>query len=95
MKRIVQQKAIAIKISCITELPIGITMSCSCCLQVMQLLPPPGGRRRRFSSTLYFDLQNVTNRRNIFLLQYNQAKGIASPIYQIRFFPDILYRIQF
>jgi len=52
-------------------------------------------KRRRFSSTLYLDLQNVTNRRNIFLLQYNQAKGIASPIYQIRFFPDILYRVQF
>ncbi|HLZ87655.1 MAG TPA: TonB-dependent receptor [Puia sp.] len=52
-------------------------------------------RKRRLSSTLYLDLQNVTNRRNIFLLQYNQAKGSASPIYQIRFFPDILYRIQF
>lgn len=52
-------------------------------------------KRRKLSSTLYLDLQNVTNRRNIFLLQYNQAKGIASPIYQIRFFPDILYRIQF
>ena len=52
-------------------------------------------KKRRLSSTFYLDLQNVTNRRNIFLLQYNQAKGIASPIYQIRFFPDILYRIQF
>jgi hypothetical protein len=52
-------------------------------------------KKRRFSSTFYLDLQNVTNRRNIFLLQYDQAKGTASPIYQIRFFPDILYRIQF
>jgi len=52
-------------------------------------------RRHRLSQTFYLDLQNVTNRKNIFLLQYNQAKGIAAPIYQIRFFPDILYRIQF
>jgi hypothetical protein len=52
-------------------------------------------KKHRFSSTFYLDLQNVTNRRNIFLLQYNQAKGIASPIYQIRFFPDFLYRMQF
>jgi hypothetical protein len=51
--------------------------------------------RHRMSQTFYLDLQNVTNRKNIFLLQYNQAKGIAAPIYQIRFFPDILYRIQF
>jgi len=51
--------------------------------------------RHRQSQTFYLDLQNVTNRKNIFLLQYNQAKGIAAPIYQIRFFPDILYRIQF
>jgi len=51
--------------------------------------------RHRLSQTFYLDLQNVTNRKNIFLLQYNQAKGIAAPIYQIRFFPDILYRIQF
>jgi len=52
-------------------------------------------KKHRFSSTLYLDLQNITNRRNIFLLQYNQAKGVASPIYQIRFFPDILYQVQF
>jgi hypothetical protein len=52
-------------------------------------------RKRKLSQTFYLDLQNVTNRKNIFLLQYNQAKGVAAPIYQIRFFPDILYRIQF
>jgi len=52
-------------------------------------------RKRKLSQTFYLDLQNVTNRKNIFLLQYNQTKGVAAPIYQIRFFPDILYRIQF
>ena len=51
--------------------------------------------KRKLSQTFYLDFQNVTNRKNIFLMQYNQAKGIAAPVYQIRFFPDILYRIQF
>jgi hypothetical protein len=51
--------------------------------------------KHKLTQTFYIDLQNVTNRKNIFLIQYNQAKGIAEPIYQIRFFPDILYRVQF
>jgi hypothetical protein len=52
------------------------------------------GKRKR-SQTFYLDLQNVTNRKNIFMLQYNNARAEAVPVYQIRFFPDILYRIQF
>lgn len=52
-------------------------------------------RRHRLSTTLYLDLQNVTDRKNIFLLEYDQAKGNTVPVYQIRFFPDILYRIEF
>ena len=52
-------------------------------------------KKHRLSTTLYLDLQNITNRKNIFLLQYDQAKGNTVPVYQIRFFPDILYRIQF
>ena len=51
--------------------------------------------KRKPTQTFYLDLQNVTNRKNIFLIQYNHTKGIAEPIYQIRFFPDVLYRIQF
>jgi hypothetical protein len=52
-------------------------------------------KKRKLSQTFYLDLQNVTNRKNIFLIQYNEAKGVAVPVYQIRFFPDILYRVQF
>ncbi len=51
------------------------------------------GKRKR-SQTFYLDLQNVTNRQNIFLLQYNNARAAIVPVYQIRFFPDVLYRIQ-
>lgn len=52
-------------------------------------------KKRKLTQTFYLDLQNVTNRKNIFLIQYDQAKGRAVPVYQIRFFPDIMYRIQF
>ncbi|MHA4807143.1 carboxypeptidase regulatory-like domain-containing protein [Flavitalea flava] len=51
-------------------------------------------RKRKMSQTFYLDLQNVTSRKNIFLMQYNHVKAIAAPVYQIGFFPDILYRIQ-
>ncbi|TDX02016.1 TonB-dependent receptor [Dinghuibacter silviterrae] len=49
---------------------------------------------RHFSQTFYLDLQNVTNHKNIFVEQYNHATGNLSSVYQIGFFPDILYRIQ-
>lgn len=52
------------------------------------------GKKRRVNQTFYLDLQNVTNKKNIFLMQYNHEKGTAGPVYQIGFFPDILYRIQ-
>jgi hypothetical protein len=52
-------------------------------------------RKRKLSQSFYLDLQNITARKNIFLVQYNNAKGIAAPVYQIGFFPDILYRLQF
>ncbi len=52
-------------------------------------------KKHKRSQTFYLDLQNVTNRKNIFLLEYDQAIGNTVPVYQIRFFPDILYRIEF
>ena len=52
-------------------------------------------KKHKLSQTVYLDLQNITNKKNIFLLEYDQAKGNTVPVYQIRFFPDILYRIEF
>lgn len=52
-------------------------------------------KKHKLSQTFYLDLQNITNRKNIFILEYDQAKGNTVPVYQIRFFPDILYRIDF
>ena len=52
-------------------------------------------RKRKFSQSFYLDMQNLTNRKNIFIMQYNNAKAVIVPVYQIGFFPDILYRVQF
>lgn len=52
-------------------------------------------KKRKLSQTFYLDLQNVSNRQNIFLRRYNAQKGTVGNVYQIGFFPDVLYRIQF
>lgn len=52
-------------------------------------------RKRKLSQTFYLDLQNVTNRENVFLRRYNPLYGTVGRVNQIGFFPDLLYRIQF
>jgi len=52
-------------------------------------------KKRKMSQTIYLDLQNVTNRENIFLRRFNPVYGNTGNVNQIGFFPDILYRIQF
>lgn len=50
--------------------------------------------KRRLSQTIYLDLQNVTNRDNVFIRRYNQLQKQVGTVYQIGFFPDIMYKIQ-
>jgi hypothetical protein len=52
-------------------------------------------KKKKLSQTFYLDLQNVTNRENIFLRRFNPQRGTTGNVNQIGFFPDILYRIQF
>ncbi len=52
-------------------------------------------KKRKMSQTIYLDLQNVTNRENIFLRRYNPVSASTGNVNQIGFFPDVLYRIQF
>jgi hypothetical protein len=52
-------------------------------------------KKRKVSQTFYLDLQNVTNRENIFLRRFNPQRGTTGNVNQIGFFPDVLYRIQF
>jgi hypothetical protein len=52
-------------------------------------------KKRKLSQTIYLDLQNITNRENIFLRRFNPLYGNTGNVNQIGFFPDILYRVQF
>ncbi|HTI07123.1 MAG TPA: TonB-dependent receptor [Puia sp.] len=51
--------------------------------------------RKKLVQTFYLDLQNLTNHQNEFASSYNEVLKRVGTIYQIGFFPDILYRIEF
>jgi hypothetical protein len=52
-------------------------------------------KKRKISQQIYLDFQNITNRKNIFSRDYNRLTNEVNVRYQIGFFPDFLYRIQF
>ena len=52
-------------------------------------------QKRKFSQQFFLDFQNITNNKNIFTQRYNAELNELYNVYQIGFFPDILYRIQF
>ena len=51
--------------------------------------------KRHFTQQFFLDFQNVTNHKNIFQQRYSVEKGEVYKVYQIGFFPDILWRVQF
>jgi hypothetical protein len=51
--------------------------------------------KRRLSQSFFIDLQNLTNRQNIFQRRYNPVTNQVNTVFQAGFFPDIQYRIQF
>ena len=53
------------------------------------------GKQRRLSQSFFIDLQNLTNRENIFQRRYNPVTNQVNTVFQAGFFPDIQYRIQF
>jgi len=50
---------------------------------------------KKRSSTIFLNFQNVSSRQNIFLQRYNPERRTVGAVYQIGFFPDLLYRITF
>ncbi|MTB52862.1 TonB-dependent receptor [Lewinella sp. W8] len=50
---------------------------------------------KKFSQSFFVDLQNLTNRENVFQERYNPVTGEVNTVFQAGFFPDIQYRIQF
>ncbi len=52
-------------------------------------------KKRNLSHHFYFDIQNVTNNKNIFTRRYNRLTNEVNEVNQVGFFPDFMYRIQF
>lgn len=52
-------------------------------------------RRRRVSHSLFFDIQNVTNYKNVFASRYNTVTQSVNTAYQIGLFPNFVYKVQF
>ncbi|MGF1533455.1 MAG: carboxypeptidase regulatory-like domain-containing protein [Bernardetiaceae bacterium] len=50
---------------------------------------------KRISQQFFVDFQNLTNHQNAFVRRYNASTDQINTVYQIGFFPDILYRLQF
>jgi hypothetical protein len=53
------------------------------------------GAKGKVSHQFFVDLQNITDRENIFVERYNPVTETVNPVYQNGFFPDFMYRIQF
>lgn len=51
--------------------------------------------KRKFSHSVYFEMQNVTNNKNIFRKSYNRNTNQVNDILQIGFFPNLIYKVEF
>ena len=52
-------------------------------------------KRKKLTHHFYFDFQNISNNENIFSRRYNRLTNEVNNVYQLGFFPDFMYRIQF
>ncbi|MCF8448213.1 MAG: TonB-dependent receptor [Bacteroidia bacterium] len=50
---------------------------------------------RKISHTFSLDLQNVTNHKNVFSQSYNGESQSLNTTYQLGFFPNFIYKLQF
>ena len=51
--------------------------------------------RKKLSHSFSLDLQNVTNHKNVFSQSYDDRDRTVNTTYQLGFFPNIVYKIQF
>lgn len=51
--------------------------------------------KRKFSQGFYFDIQNVTDNKNVFRNAYNRQTNEVNEILQSGIFPNFLYRVEF
>ncbi len=51
--------------------------------------------KRKMTQQFFLDFQNVTGNKNIFQQRFSKERGEIYNVYQIGFFPDVLWRVQF
>lgn len=52
-------------------------------------------RTKKLSQSISLDLQNITNNKNVFSQSYEDRSQSISTTYQLGFFPNFIYKIQF
>ncbi|MBL7933104.1 MAG: TonB-dependent receptor, partial [Bacteroidia bacterium] len=52
-------------------------------------------KHSKISQSVFFDIQNVTNNKNVFAQRYNPVTNTVNTAYQIGFFPNFVYKVQF
>jgi hypothetical protein len=52
-------------------------------------------RTRKLSQSFSLDLQNVTNNKNVFSQEYDDRNSSIKTTYQLGFFPNFIYKLQF
>jgi hypothetical protein len=52
-------------------------------------------RNKKISHSFALDLQNITNNKNVFSQSYDGRSKSISSTYQLGFFPNFVYKIQF
>ena len=50
---------------------------------------------RSLSQSFFFEVQNITNNKNVLEQRYNPSTKKVVTAYQIGFFPNFIYRLQF
>lgn len=51
--------------------------------------------KRKISHTFSLDLQNITNHKNVFSQNYDDRNQSINTTYQLGFFPNVVYKLQF
>ena len=52
-------------------------------------------KKKKLSQSIFLDIQNVTNNENVFAQRYNPVTNSINTAYQIGFFPNFIYKVQF
>ncbi len=52
-------------------------------------------KKSKVSQSIFFDVQNVTNNKNVFAQRYNPLTNSINTAYQIGLFPNFVYKVQF